>query len=117
MTFAGQVHGYGAYTRGCRCETCTAAKAEYMRKKRAADPSVNAKDLSRARQRRAVTKAERFYDDAIAAHRAAKARYATAARDMKAGTPSIAQGMDHARLSLSEEPIHGRHRRRGMGDD
>lgn len=28
-------HGYGAYSQGCRCETCRAAKAAYMREKRA----------------------------------------------------------------------------------
>lgn len=25
-----EVHGYGAYARGCRCSQCRAAKAEYM---------------------------------------------------------------------------------------
>ena len=29
-------HGYGAYTNGCRCDVCRAAKAEYMRERRAA---------------------------------------------------------------------------------
>lgn len=29
-------HGYGAYTNGCRCEVCRAAKADYMRERRAA---------------------------------------------------------------------------------
>jgi hypothetical protein len=29
-------HGYAAYTKGCRCETCRAAKADYMRTRRAA---------------------------------------------------------------------------------
>ena len=28
-------HGYNAYTHGCRCEVCRAAKAAYMREKRA----------------------------------------------------------------------------------
>lgn len=28
-------HGYGPYTRGCRCDVCRAAKADYMRRKRA----------------------------------------------------------------------------------
>lgn len=28
-------HGYGAYTRGCRCDTCRSAKAAYMRGRRA----------------------------------------------------------------------------------
>jgi hypothetical protein len=28
-------HGYGRYTNGCRCEVCRAAKAAYMRKRRA----------------------------------------------------------------------------------
>lgn len=27
-------HGYGPYTRGCRCKTCRAAKAAYMRERR-----------------------------------------------------------------------------------
>lgn len=27
-------HGYGRYTRGCRCEVCRFAKAAYMRTKR-----------------------------------------------------------------------------------
>jgi hypothetical protein len=27
-------HGYGPYTRGCRCDVCRAAKAEYMRARR-----------------------------------------------------------------------------------
>lgn len=27
-------HGYGRYSRGCRCDICKAAKAEYMRRKR-----------------------------------------------------------------------------------
>ncbi len=27
-------HGYGGYTQGCRCETCTDAKAAYMRRRR-----------------------------------------------------------------------------------
>lgn len=29
-------HGYGGYTRGCRCEVCRAAKRAYMRHKRRA---------------------------------------------------------------------------------
>ena len=29
-------HGYVAYTRGCRCDVCRAAKADYMRERRAA---------------------------------------------------------------------------------
>ena len=29
-------HGYLAYTHGCRCDECRAAKAAYMREKRAA---------------------------------------------------------------------------------
>lgn len=28
-------HGYGPYSNGCRCDTCRAAKADYMRTKRA----------------------------------------------------------------------------------
>jgi hypothetical protein len=28
-------HGYSAYTRGCRCDVCRAAKADYMRERRA----------------------------------------------------------------------------------
>lgn len=28
-------HGYGAYTRGCRCDVCRDAKADYMRERRA----------------------------------------------------------------------------------
>lgn len=28
-------HGYGCYTNGCRCEVCRAAKAEYIRARRA----------------------------------------------------------------------------------
>lgn len=28
-------HGYIRYTRGCRCEVCRAAKADYMRARRA----------------------------------------------------------------------------------
>lgn len=27
-------HGYGRYTRGCRCEICRTAKADYMRARR-----------------------------------------------------------------------------------
>lgn len=27
-------HGYGGYTRGCRCDHCRAAKAEYVRDRR-----------------------------------------------------------------------------------
>lgn len=30
------IHGYGPYTHGCRCDTCRAAKATYMRRRRAA---------------------------------------------------------------------------------
>lgn len=30
------MHGYGPYSNGCRCETCRAAKAAYMRERRAA---------------------------------------------------------------------------------
>jgi hypothetical protein len=29
-------HGYGPYTRGCRCETCREAKSAYSRRRRAA---------------------------------------------------------------------------------
>ena len=29
-------HGYNAYANGCRCEVCRAAKADYMRERRAA---------------------------------------------------------------------------------
>lgn len=29
------VHGYGPYTRGCRCVVCRQAKADYMRARRA----------------------------------------------------------------------------------
>jgi hypothetical protein len=29
------VHGYGAYTHGCRCDACRTAKADYMRARRA----------------------------------------------------------------------------------
>ncbi len=28
-------HGYGGYSRGCRCDECRTAKAEYMRARRA----------------------------------------------------------------------------------
>jgi hypothetical protein len=28
------MHGYGAYTSGCRCDTCRDAKAAYMRGRR-----------------------------------------------------------------------------------
>ncbi len=31
-----KTHGYNAYANGCRCEVCRAAKAAYMRTKRAA---------------------------------------------------------------------------------
>lgn len=31
-----RTHSYGAYTRGCRCEACRRAKADYMRDRRAA---------------------------------------------------------------------------------
>lgn len=27
-------HGYGGYARGCRCDTCRAAKANYIRERR-----------------------------------------------------------------------------------
>lgn len=30
-----RAHGYSAYTTGCHCEVCKAAKASYMRDKRA----------------------------------------------------------------------------------
>lgn len=43
-------HGYNAYARGCRCEACRAAKAAYMRGKRAAGKA-------RARQLAAVARA------------------------------------------------------------
>ncbi len=29
-------HGYGPYSKGCRCEVCRRAKADYMRDRRAA---------------------------------------------------------------------------------
>lgn len=29
------VHGYSAYTNGCRCDGCRSAKADYMRERRA----------------------------------------------------------------------------------
>lgn len=32
-------HGYGGYSKGCRCAKCRAAKAAYMRLKRAAEPT------------------------------------------------------------------------------
>lgn len=31
-----KTHRYSAYTNGCRCEVCRAAKADYMRERRAA---------------------------------------------------------------------------------
>jgi hypothetical protein len=34
-------HGYGAYTRGCRCDTCRAAKREYVARRRAAGLEVD----------------------------------------------------------------------------
>ena len=37
-------HGYGAYTRGCRCEVCRQAKADYMRARRAAGRSIAVPD-------------------------------------------------------------------------
>lgn len=33
-TDRGAPHGYGGYSRGCRCEACRAAKADYMRARR-----------------------------------------------------------------------------------
>lgn len=35
-------HGYGRYSRGCRCEVCRDAKAEYMRQRRLAASEVAA---------------------------------------------------------------------------
>jgi hypothetical protein len=40
-------HGYGPYTRGCRCGVCRQAKADYSRRRRAAaketaEPGVTA---------------------------------------------------------------------------
>lgn len=37
-----EAHGYVPYTKGCRCDTCRAAKAEYMRQRRA-----NAREIAR----------------------------------------------------------------------
>jgi len=34
--WAVQTHGYGGYTRGCRCETCKSDRAAYLRNRRAA---------------------------------------------------------------------------------
>jgi hypothetical protein len=36
-------HGYGAYTRGCRCDVCRGAKADYMRARRAASRALAAR--------------------------------------------------------------------------
>lgn len=36
-------HGYGGYTRGCRCEICTQAKADYMRGRRASARALAAR--------------------------------------------------------------------------
>jgi hypothetical protein len=47
-------HGYGGYTNGCRCETCRAAKRQYMRDKRA-----------KASQRRIRTGNRRFIAEGI----------------------------------------------------
>ncbi len=33
-------HGYGGYSRGCRCEVCRTAKAAYMRRRRATARTV-----------------------------------------------------------------------------
>ena len=34
------MHGYGPYSRGCRCAVCRAAKAAYMRERRAAGTAL-----------------------------------------------------------------------------
>jgi hypothetical protein len=36
MEPSARAHGYGAYTHGCRCRVCKAAKAAYMRARRTA---------------------------------------------------------------------------------
>lgn len=59
-------HGYRAYTAfGCRCDTCRAANAEYMRayakRRRQQDPSFRAKrtayEVDRTRRKRAAERA------------------------------------------------------------
>jgi hypothetical protein len=42
-------HGYTAYTRGCRCEVCREAKADYMRARRAAGRALAQKHTSTRR--------------------------------------------------------------------
>lgn len=37
-------HGYNAYANGCRCDVCRAAKADYMREKRATARALRAAD-------------------------------------------------------------------------
>lgn len=41
-------HGYGPYTRGCRCDVCRKAKADYMRKRRAAGRALAQQHSERA---------------------------------------------------------------------
>lgn len=45
-------HGYGAYTNGCRCEVCRAAKADYMRQRRAAAVAAAAKHTQSSTRKR-----------------------------------------------------------------
>lgn len=57
-------HGYRAYvTFGCRCETCRAANAAYMRdyakRRRAEDPTYRARRAKYEADRRARRRAER----------------------------------------------------------
>lgn len=40
-------HGYGRYTRGCRCDVCRKAKADYMRARRATARALAAKVTKR----------------------------------------------------------------------
>lgn len=42
-------HGYITYTRGCRCDICRAAKAEYSRKQRAAASERRANEFTKGR--------------------------------------------------------------------
>ena len=49
-----RAHDYSGYTGGCRCDTCRAAKAAYMRGRRGAARREGARDLAETGERRTV---------------------------------------------------------------
>lgn len=58
-------HGtYAGYQRKCRCEPCTAANASYLRKLRATNPKVYARDKKRnAARNRALWRLAELHPD------------------------------------------------------